>query len=179
MNIYDYVKKNNRFELLLEWDREGNQGIDPTVIAPSSKERIAWVCERGHHWTTMLCARVNRRSGCPYCAGQRAVPGQTDLATLRPELTALWHPTKNGSLTPETVTKGSNKKVWWRCEAGHVWQACVFSRTRKKGTGCPICAGQVKVRFRGRYQRENAGKDYRLPVSGKPEKTRAPDGVAV
>jgi hypothetical protein len=30
---------------------------------------------------------------------------------------------KNGDLTPEDVTPGSHKKVWWVCEKGHEWQA--------------------------------------------------------
>lgn len=33
------------------------------------------------------------------------------LAVVNPKLAAEWHPTKNGSLTPDMVTKGSNKKV--------------------------------------------------------------------
>ncbi|MBQ3373319.1 MAG: zinc-ribbon domain-containing protein [Oscillospiraceae bacterium] len=28
---------------------------------------------------------------------------------------------KNGSLTPWTVTAGSQKKVWWKCSLGHEW----------------------------------------------------------
>ena len=31
--------------------------------------------------------------------------------------------------TPDMVTAGSHKKVWWQCHAGHVWQATVYSRT--------------------------------------------------
>jgi len=34
---------------------------------------------------------------------------------LNPDIAALWHPTKNGSLTPNDVTPGSSKKVYWIC----------------------------------------------------------------
>ena len=47
-------------------------------------------------------------------------------------------------LTPEQVTLGSNKKVWWRCSERHIWQAAIYARTRTRGSGCPICAGTVK-----------------------------------
>ncbi|WP_390175708.1 zinc-ribbon domain-containing protein [Lawsonella clevelandensis] len=52
-------------------------------------------------------------------------------------LVAQWHPTKNGDVTPDMVTDGSNAKVWWVCEHGHEWQAVVANRT--KGSGCPVC----------------------------------------
>ena len=51
-----------------------------------------------------------------------------------------WHPTKNGELTPKDVTPNSGKKVWWRCEKGHEWQATVNDRSRNRG--CPFCAGR-------------------------------------
>ena len=70
------------------------------------------------------------------------IPGENDLATVSPELAAQWHPTLNGELTPQMVTAGNGTKVWWRCEKGHEWQATVSSRTKKNGTGCPVCAGK-------------------------------------
>ena len=85
-----------------------------------------------------------KRAGCPYCTGKKVLAGFNDLGTLRPELAEQWHPGLN-TLGPEDVTLGSNKKAWWRCKAGHVWQAAIYSRTRRKGTGCPVCAGNVRV----------------------------------
>lgn len=52
-----------------------------------------------------------------------------------------WHPKKNGTLQPEQVTPGSEKKVWWQCKEGHEWQAAVENRVLK-GNGCPYCAGK-------------------------------------
>jgi len=43
---------------------------------------------------------------------------------------------------PTTVTKGSDKKVGWKCELGHQWKATPGSRTRTKSVGCPVCAGK-------------------------------------
>jgi len=47
-----------------------------------------------------------------------------------PELVKEWHPTKNGNLTPEQVTFGSDKKVWWKCskEQSHEWKAQIKNR---------------------------------------------------
>ena len=52
-----------------------------------------------------------------------------------------WDGEKNGDLRPEDITYGSKRKVWWRCEKGHSWQASVCSRAGD-GAGCPYCTGR-------------------------------------
>lgn len=49
-----------------------------------------------------------------------------------------WSKEKNEGLMPEEVSFGSNRKVWWKCSAGHEWQSTVWSRTSRE-TGCPYC----------------------------------------
>ena len=66
---------------------------------------------------------------------------KNNLLTENPDLSKQWHPTKNGTLTPTDVTKGSNKKVWWQCEKGHEWEAFIANRAQK-GQGCPFCSGR-------------------------------------
>ena len=41
----------------------------------------------------------------------------------REDLLKEWHVTKNNDLKPESVSYGSNKRVWWRCDKGHEWLA--------------------------------------------------------
>ena len=57
-------------------------------------------------------------------------------------LLAQWDLEQNLPLTPDDVTFGSHKRVWWTCPSGHSWQAMVY--TRSEGTGCPVCAGKTK-----------------------------------
>ena len=59
------------------------------------------------------------------------------LAMNYPELTKELHPTKNGTLNPETIPSHSNKKIWWLGKCGHEWCATIASRVR--GNGCPYC----------------------------------------
>jgi len=61
---------------------------------------------------------------------------------LKPGLAREWHALKNPDLTPEEVTPGSGKKVWWICKEGHEWEAVIYSRSR--GSGCPVCS-QAKL----------------------------------
>lgn len=60
------------------------------------------------------------------------------LATVHPELVAEWSE-KNLPLTPDKITFGSNKRVWWKGSCGHEWQASV--KARSSGEKCPICSG--------------------------------------
>ena len=83
-------------------------------------------------------------SNCPYCTNRKVLAGFNDMATVEPRIAAEWHPTLNGTLTPEMVTPGSTKRVWWEGTYGHVWKAASYSRTGKKKCGCPVCAGKAR-----------------------------------
>ena len=52
------------------------------------------------------------------------------LYETNPDIAEQWHPTLNGKLSPKDVTKGSNKRVWWKCDKGddHEWEAEISSR---------------------------------------------------
>ena len=49
---------------------------------------------------------------------------------------------ENNGLHPGKVGRGSDKKIWWKCEDNHRWQAPVHSRVIKK-SGCPYCSGRL------------------------------------
>ena len=68
------------------------------------------------------------------------------LAETHPEVAKQWHPKLNGDLTPYDVTKGMNKKVWWKCAKGvdHEWKTSPNKRALV-GRGCPICSNQKVV----------------------------------
>jgi len=108
------------------------------MVKPSSDKIVWWQCKKGHEWQAAIKNRGLGR-GCPYCAG-KSVCVDNSLQTLYPELAKQWHPTKNRKLTPDDVTTGSRKKVWWQCKLGHEWQATVTERRR--GSGCPYCSGK-------------------------------------
>ena len=50
---------------------------------------------------------------------------ETCLASTHPALLKEWDFDKNKTITPYDVSKGSNKKVWWKCEKGHEWESTV------------------------------------------------------
>ena len=133
-------------ELAKEWDTERNGSLTPDSVSAYSNRKAWWHCEKNHSYQAVIATRTMRGSGCPYCANKRVLPGFNDLATAEPTVAAQWHPTLNGSFTPQMVTAGSHRKVWWQCANGHVWKAAIYPRAGKQRCGCPICAGRTKCK---------------------------------
>lgn len=129
-------------DLAAQWHPIKNAMATPDRFLPGSHQSVWWRCGHGHEWKATIKSRVEG-NGCPVCAGKVVIPGENDLATRASLLAEQWHPTKNGDLTPQKVSCGSRRKVWWRCSHGHEWQACVH--TRVAGKGCPVCTGKTVV----------------------------------
>lgn len=106
-----------------------------------SKQKVLWECAKGHEWEAVFKNRF-KGSGCPYCANKKVLAGFNDLLTVRPEIAAQWHPTRNGDLTVSAISVGIGRKVWWQCEKGHEWEMSPSSRTGTRKLNCPYCSNQ-------------------------------------
>ncbi len=147
-----------------QWHPGRNGALTPEMVSPYSNRKVWWRCEKGHAYQAVIGARTIHASGCPYCAGRKVLAGFNDLSTVEPKVAAQWHPTLNGGLTPEMVTAGSRRKVWWICAEGHVWKAAVYSRAGKQKCGCPVCAGRGK---RSRLYRYAPARAAPLPANNR------------
>lgn len=129
-------------EVVAEWDAEGNGGTLPSEVHFGSKMRARWVCGAcGFSWEAAVAARTAAGSGCPACAGQALFRGVNDLATVRPDLAAAWHPERNGSLGPADVVAGGAASVWWLCpRCGASWKSQLCNRVRGRRPLCPECS---------------------------------------
>lgn len=131
-------------ELAQEWHPTKNGTLAPDQVTSGSNKKVWWRCQNGHEWEAKINNRVFKNNSCPYCSGRKILPGYNDLATTHPKLAAEWHSTKNGDLTPQDVSKGTTKKIWWLGPCGHEWEDTVGHRTG--GRSCPVCAGkQIRV----------------------------------
>ena len=138
--------------LAAEWHPTKNGNLTPSQVVSGSHQTVWWRCSLGHEWRAEIVDRTRGTNGCPYCGNKKVLAGFNDLASIEPEIAAEWHPTLNGAFTPEMVTAGSNRKVWWICPDGHVWRTAISNRTNaKKRTGCPVCAGNVSQKHRHLY----------------------------
>jgi hypothetical protein len=132
-------------KLAKEWHPIKNGNLTPRDVGIHSKKKVWWKCEMGddHEWEAIIDNR-NRGLGCAICSNQKIVPSNS-LATLNPELSALWYQPKNGKLTPHDVGPGSGKIVWFKCPKGddHVWRASIAKQNKR--ISCPVCSGRKVV----------------------------------
>jgi Probable Zinc-ribbon domain len=70
-------------------------------------------------------------------------PKGPPLSVAHPELVRQWHPSRNGSYSPDDV--GVNFKAWWRClkNPEHECEQSVLHRIRCGG--CPMCNRDVAL----------------------------------
>lgn len=128
-----------------EWHPTKNGNLTPSMVMGGSSKKAWWICSVGHAYQQSIAQRTSRNGSCPYCLGQKVLVGFNDLASNFPEIAKEWHPIKNGNLKPTQISKGSNKKFWWKCtKYNYEWEARVADRT-KDHTGCPACANKVLI----------------------------------
>jgi hypothetical protein len=135
--------KTIRPDLSDEWHQTKNKNETPYDFTENSGKRVWWKCPKGddHEWIASIDNR-SKGKGCPFCSGRK--PDKSNcLATKHPKIAEQWHPKKNGSLTPEDVSYGSDIKVWWKCDKGedHEWKTPVYAKR-----GCAVCDNKRVVK---------------------------------
>lgn len=128
-----------------QWDCTKNGNLHPKDVSANSGKKVWWRCDQGHQWMAVIASR-NNGNGCPYCANKAVLSGYNDLKTLSPELLKEWDDEKNTSVSPDSITLFSHRRVWWKCSRGHSWCAAVSERS--SGNGCPVCVGKRSLRPR-------------------------------
>jgi G:T-mismatch repair DNA endonuclease (very short patch repair protein) len=130
--------------LAAEWHLDKNAHLDLATISPYSHEKVWWLGECGHEWSSELRSRFAGK-GCPFCKNKRVKSTFNDLATTHPDVAAQWHPTKNGDVQPTDVVAGSIKRVWWLCPQGHEWYTS--TKTRVYDVECSFCKASSVLRL--------------------------------
>ena len=130
-----------------QWHDSKNGDLTASDVSCVSNDKVWWKCDKGddHEWK----ASVNNRSkgrGCSVCSNTIVVKSNC-LKTLYPKISNLWHPTKNGNLSPQEFVPGSNKKVWWKCPEGddHEWEQLIIHVVQKTSKYCSICSNDIIV----------------------------------
>lgn len=147
-------------DLVKEWDYTKNGSLKPEDLTAGSNKKVWWILpyddpKTGRHfdfsWNASVNSRTKRGYKCPYLSGKLIQPGFNDLATTHPKLVQEWDYIKNGDLTPEQVTAGSPKKIWWFLiyddpisgkQFDFSWQEKISNRTHFD-YGCPYFSGNA------------------------------------
>lgn len=137
--LIDYCDK-EKFELL---DKNKNSYEDIKKYFLYDRKDVYFLCKNGHSFSKKPRDVYRYKVRCPHedCFVGNAIKGVDDLFTLYPHLRKLWDFDKNKNINPETMTPGSNKKVWWKCEKGHNYKKDI-NTVKEQITGCPYCNGK-------------------------------------
>ena len=131
--------------LASQWHKEKNNPLTPYNFTPNSGQKVWWKCDKGHEWEATIDSRNSsrRKANCPYCSATRkAVSSFNCMAATHPELVEMFHPTLNGSITPDTILAGTGKRLWWRCTMNptHEFERSGYAMAKpRKGLHCPYC----------------------------------------
>jgi len=127
--------------LIKEWHPTKNGTLLPTQVIAGSRKKVWWLCSKGHEWEASINKRAGLKRGCVFCSNQVVLAGYNDFLTKQPLLSQEWHPTKNGTVLPQHIVAGTNKKYWWLCAKGHEWETSPAKRIFS-GRNCPYCVNQ-------------------------------------
>jgi uncharacterized Zn-finger protein len=110
--------------------------IDPRTLIAGSPKVIKWRCSRGHIFKMSIANRSSKKKhGCSVCAGRQVHTGRNDLRTLFPDISK-----EAFGWDPAEINSGHTKKLTWKCNLGHIYEATPKSRTGKAKTSCPYCS---------------------------------------
>ena len=151
-DLYTWALANNK-NIIEEWLAEKNR-ISLKEISWKNNNIFWWKCVNGHEWRASVANRVNG-TGCPKCNSSCTISKTRNKTSFRTwcnennhlELLEEWDYEKNNDCTPDTITHGSHKKVWWKCVNGHSWDAVL--KSRKYNHGCPYCSSTNKKAIKG------------------------------
>ena len=115
-------------QLVAEWHPTKNGDLLPSEVSNKSLKEVWWICNRGHEWKEKIYIRAKGRD-CPYCSGQKVLPGFNDLKTKNPELVKMWDYERNCNLKPETLQESEVDEVGW-FDLEEVWTEIQTSRER-------------------------------------------------
>lgn len=140
-------------QLAKEWHPIKNGKLTPYDVTGGCKEKVWWLLpyddkNTGKHfdfeWQAQVYSRNRFGTGCPFLSG-RLWKGFNDITITNHNIIKYWHPTKNGTLTPDSFTKGSHEKVWWICNYGHTFKSEISTQCVR--FGCPVCNKEKQTSF--------------------------------
>ena len=164
-NFQNWCERNNRLDLLKEWDFERNLltlGLTTKNTIKNYNHPVYWICNI--HNESYLC-RIDARSRganlCKQCSKIRRLANKAAKTTTfkswceengayGQQLLSEWDTQRNQqelNLTPSTIHPKLHHKVYWKCthNPSHQWEQSVLARTRDKAGSCPHCQNEERA----------------------------------
>lgn len=131
-------------DIAAQWHREKNT-VPPTEVTHGSDVLAWWECPTtGLPFERKVGDHVRLGGTSPVGNGGNLSP-HNNLAVVRPDIAALWHPTLNGDLRPEDVTVCSAVACWWLSPDNVPFRRRVDDMTRRGTAYSPVSSAQEEV----------------------------------
>ncbi len=138
-------------DLMKEWDwgKNNELGLFPDRLTVNSRKKVWWKCSDGYSWDAVIAKRVRGVDRRFYA--EQILFVERSLAVKFPELSKEWDYVKNAPLTPNDVTYGSQKIVFWICPICHqsypkkISNRTAPSKQKTESKKCPVCLGRYII----------------------------------
>lgn len=97
-------------------------------------DKATFCCPDGHTWTAIAGDVLDKRAGCPHCAGRAKLDAETINARLAHVGIRMTGP-----------YLGATVRTAFRCACGHCWEAQPASLYSREITGCPKCSDHNSI----------------------------------
>ena len=142
--------KSSNPQLMLDWDYELNEGIDPESLSLKSITVVNWKCHIcGNKWKGRIRDATKKVINCPACSlvdrghKKHIAALKKNGGIVRKDLLQDWDYSRN-QRGPDEYSPNSNEVVFWKCHiCAHEWKSKVSNRSH--GRGCPCCSNRVLV----------------------------------
>ena len=136
------------------WHPTMNDKLKPRDFLKRCDTRAWFKCHSCLHDFKGQLKHITNGVWCPYCSKpQKSLCDDLNCqmcfdASFASELGAkVWHPTKNKSVTPRNVMKGSQtNKYWFQCVTCLHDYENIVTATRGDVLGCPYCSNQIRCK---------------------------------
>lgn len=121
----------------------------PNEVSAGNNKMAWFVCpDCKQEFKAPVCNVVNSllhdNTGCPVCAGRKAVSGVNDLATMYPKAAAMW--SGKNDYAPHDIPARSSRRAFFVCpDCKQEFVTSVRAMERAFGYGnniCPVCRGK-------------------------------------
>jgi len=128
------------------WHPTKNGSLKPRDVSRKNDIKAWFTCDSCSHDFDATIGHINDGAWCPYCSKPpKKLCKDADCQMCKNNSFASqsrsknWHMTKNGSVTPRDVARGSNKKYWFTCdECQHDFEMSL-GNISCSNQWCPYC----------------------------------------
>jgi len=129
--------------LIEEFDFDRNYPLTPDDIVAGTNKKLHWICAKCKFKYIAVGTEkaIQKTTDCQACRNRHVKPdGSNSMAKTHPRMALEFNLIKNSPDTPETLTAGTGKNLYWKCsQCEHEWRQKGAVRSHQN-VNCPNCA---------------------------------------